>query len=161
MGIYVRGNTVWMRYRDIDGTWRNASTTYRIGEEARAQQALEEVELRIAAQRTPSQAATGCMTNLRDYAEKWQLGRDDIVTRKDDQSRLDNHILPALGHIPLAELRPRHIRDFIEALQRKKKLGNLRKDGTRVECEELIAPRTVLHVYGTLRSMLTMRSPMS
>jgi hypothetical protein len=41
-----------------------------------------------------------------------------------------------------------------QALKQKKKLGNVRKDGTRIETDEMIAPRTVRHVYGTLRAML-------
>ena len=153
MGIYARGNTLWMRYRDIDGKWRNASTTYRVGDEERAEKALEEVEARIASMRTPSKVASKSLMTLRAYAAKWQKGRD-IATLKDDQGRLDNHILPALGDIPLCELRPRHIRDFVEALKKKKKIRQRRLDGTLVGEEELIAPRTVLHVYGTLRSML-------
>ncbi len=154
MGIYARGNTLWMRYRDIDGKWRNASTTYRVGDEARAEKALEEVEARIASMRSPSSVASKSLMSVRAYAAKWQKSREGIATLKDDQGRLENHILPALGDIPLSELRPRHIRDFVEALKKKKKIRQRRLDGTLVGEEELIAPRTVLHVYGTLRSML-------
>lgn len=50
-------------------------------------------------------------------------------------------------------MRPRHVCELIEALEQQKKLGTLRKDGTRVETDELIAPRTVCHVYGTVRVM--------
>ncbi|HEX3475309.1 MAG TPA: tyrosine-type recombinase/integrase [Kofleriaceae bacterium] len=77
-----------------------------------------------------------------------------VETVDDDRGRLYNHILPALGDVVLAELRPRQIRDFVKALAGKRKLGNRRKDGTRVATEELIAPRTVRHVYATLRAML-------
>jgi hypothetical protein len=59
-----------------------------------------------------------------------------------------------LGDLVLAEFRPRQARDFVKALAGKRKLGNLRKDGTRAPCDEPIAPRTVRHVYGTLRAML-------
>ncbi len=103
--------------------------------------------------RNAAQVAAGTVMTLAQWAEKWQSTRD-IATKKDDQSRLDNHVLPALGHIRLPDLRPRHIREFIEGLKKTKKLGNLRKDSTRVESDELIAPRTVLHIYGTLRAML-------
>lgn len=153
MGIFVRGSTLWMRYRDVDGTWRNASTMYRVGDEARAQKALEEVEARVAASRTPASVAQSSTFTVRAFAEKWIAARD-TGTKNDDQGRLDNHILPALGHIPLAELRPRHVRDFVEKLKTTKKKRQARKDGTLVGEEENIAPRTVLHIYGTLRSML-------
>ena len=65
-----------------------------------------------------------------------------------------NHIVPVLGDVLLTELGPRQVRDFVEQLKKKRKLGNLKKDGTRVPTDELIAPRTVRHVYGTLRAML-------
>ena len=134
--------------RTPSGSSERPSTLWTSSEEA-----LAECEARIAAARTPTLvAASGKMTVL-SYAQKWQSGRD-IAAKKDDQRRLDNHILPALGGVPLADLRPRHIRDFVEKLKTKKKIRQARKDGTLVGVDALIAPRTVLHVYGTLRSML-------
>jgi len=153
MGVFARGNVLWMRYRDINGKWRNESTGAPVGHEAEAEEALAKVEAHIAACRTPGIIAKGSMMTLRAWAKKW-LDSRDTATKGDDEGRLDNHILPVLGDIPLGDLRPRHIRDFIEVLKKKKKLGNLKKNGTRVETDELIAPRTVLHVYGTLRAML-------
>jgi integrase len=153
MGVFARGSVLWIRYRDINGKWRNESTGCPVGHERQAEEALEKIEAHIAACRTPSVIAKGSMMTLRVWAKKW-LDARDTETMKDDKGRLDNHILPVLGDLPLSELRPRHIRDFIDALKKKKKLGNLKKNGKRVECDELIAPRTVLHVYGTLRAML-------
>ncbi len=46
------------------------------------------------------------------------------------------------------------MREFVVSLSKKKKLLNRRGDGTRPLSDELIAPRTVRHVYGTLRAML-------
>src|SRR5690242_12149264 len=131
MGIYVRGKTLWLRYRDIDGKWRNASSGYTVGDERKAKKALAEIEARVSAARAPTRAATGSMMSLRDFGKKWLENREN-ATKADDRGRLDNHILPVLGDIPLAELRPRHIRDFVDALKTKRKLGNRRKDGTRV-----------------------------
>ena len=153
MGVFARGSMLWIRYRDINGKWRNESTGCPVGHEQDAQEALEKIEAHILACRTPAVIAKGSMMTVRAWAKKWLEARD-TETKKDDEGRLENHILPVLGDIPLGDLRPRHIRDFIDALKKKKKLGNLKKDGTRVEMDELIAPRTVLHVYGTLRAML-------
>ncbi|MBV8761509.1 MAG: site-specific integrase [Deltaproteobacteria bacterium] len=55
----------------------------------------------------------------------------------------------------MADLRPRHIREFVEKLKVTKKKRQVRRDGSLTGEEgETIAPRTVLHIYGTLRSML-------
>jgi len=156
MGVFTRGNTLWIRYQDVDGKWRNASTGFPVGEEGRAHETLADVERRVAETRAAeglSPKVTRSLLTLREFAEKW-LAQRKTETVEDDRGRLYNHIIPVLGDIRLVDLRPRHIRDFVEALKRKKKLGNLRKDGTRVETDELIAPRTVRHVYGTLRAML-------
>ena len=40
MGVFARGNTLWIRYRDVDGKWRNASTGYPVGDEGRAHETL-------------------------------------------------------------------------------------------------------------------------
>jgi hypothetical protein len=82
------------------------------------------------------------------------LSKRETETADDDKGRIYNHILPALGDIPLAELRPRQVRDFVDALTKKRRKGNRRKDGSLVPTDELLAPRTVRHIYGTLRAML-------
>ena len=46
MGVYVRGKRLWIRFRDVDG-WRDASTGYSVGDEAKAAQVLAEVESRV------------------------------------------------------------------------------------------------------------------
>ena len=155
MGVFARGKTLWIRYRDVDGKWRSESTGCGLDEESKAQKALDKIEAHLRATRTPSTLA-GASTSantVRAFAGKWMKERD-TGTKNDDQGRLDNQILPALGHIPIAELRPRHVRDFVEKLKVTKKQRQMRKDGTLVGEEENIAPRTVLHIYGTLRSML-------
>src|SRR5262249_33466569 len=147
--------TLWIRYRDLDGKWRSESTGCGLDEEEKALKALDKIEVHVRASRTPTSVASSGTSTLtvRAFAEKWQASRD-IATKQDDQGRLDNHILPALGHIPMVDLRPRHIRDFVEKLKVTKKKRQMRRDGTLVGEEENIAPRTVLHIYGTLRSML-------
>ncbi len=87
------------------------------------------------------------------YAERWLNGRT-TETVKDDRSRVYTHITPAIGPLLLSELGPRIVREFVVSLSKKKKLGNRRVDGTRTPNDALIAPRTVRHVYGTLRAML-------
>ena len=122
-----------------------------MGQEALAQAVLDDVLARVAAAER-AEAVPQVMT-VRSFAEAW-LAKRDTETAADDRGRIYNHILPALGHIPLTELRPRQVREFVEALTKKKRQGNRRKDGSLVPTDELLAPRTVRHVYGTLRVML-------
>ena len=151
MGVYPRGSKLWITFRDVDGKWRNASTGYNRGQEALAQAVHDEVVAGVTAKERAQNAPRGI--TLRAFAEAW-LAKRETETADDDRGRIYNHILPALGDIPLMELRPRQVRDFVDALTRKKRQGNRRKDGSLVPTDELLAPRTVRHVYGTLRAML-------
>ena len=155
MGIFTRGTTLWILYRDADGKRRRASTGYLAGDEGKAQETLAEVERTVAEQRA-ARGASGIASGglkLRTFAERWLKTRA-TETADDDRGRFYNHIAPALGDMALGDIRPRHVRDFVDRLKATRKLGNMQKNGTRVATAELIAPRTVLHVYGTLRAML-------
>jgi integrase len=152
MGVYARGSKLWIRFRDVGGKWRDASTGYNVGQEELARATLDEVLARVRAAPSSASAPNQTLT-VRAYAELW-LSKRETETAADDRGRLYNHILPALGHIPIAELRPRQVRAFVDELTRKRRQGNRRKDGSQVPTEELLAPRTVRHIYGTLRAMM-------
>jgi integrase len=151
MSVFARGSKLWIRFRDVGGKWRNASTGYSVGEEALAQAVLDDIVARVAA--TERAGNSPQVVTVRSFAEAW-LAKRETETAADDRGRIHNHILPALGNIPLGELRPRQVREFVQALTKKKRQGNRRKDGSLVPTDELLAPRTVRHVYGTLRAML-------
>lgn len=151
MGVYARGSKLWIRFRDVDGKWRDASSGYSVGQEALAQAEHDGMVERVAAAGRAENAPTGL--TVRALAETW-LATRETETAADDRGRIYNHILPVLGDIPIGELRARQVRDFIDALNKKKRQGNRRKDGSLVPTDELLAPRTVRHIYGTLRAML-------
>lgn len=70
------------------------------------------------------------------YAEKWVAGRKGRVhSFRNDGTRFRLHINPVIGAMPLAEVRPRHVRDLVLGLRDK------------------LAPRTLRNVYGTLHTM--------
>ena len=123
MGVYPRGSKLWITFRDVDGKWRNASAGYNRGREALAQAVHDEVVAGVTAKERAQNAPRG--VTLRAFAEAW-LAKRDTETAADDRGRIHNHILPALGHIPLTELRPRQVREFVEALTKKKRQGNRR-----------------------------------
>ena len=67
-----------------------------------------------------------------------------IATLKDDIARLRLHVIPLIGHMAIAEVRPKHIRDLVNALKHKT------RDAPKCNGEPL-APRTVRRIYGTVR----------
>lgn len=151
--IFARGSKLYAKVKNVAGVWTQVATGFSIGSEDAATAWVAELERKVAAQRsTAPPAELGALT-VRAYAERWLAARN-VETVDDDRGRLTNHILPVLGDIPLAELRPRQVRGFVDSLSTKRKLGNRRKDGTRVPTEAPIAPRTVRHCYATLRAML-------
>jgi integrase len=97
------------------------------------------------AERIGPDAPAGVLT-VRAYAEEWLSRRVEIATAKDEATRLRLHVYPLIGHMALAEVRPRHIRDLVNAIKQKT------SDAPKCKGERL-APRTVRLVYATLRLM--------
>jgi hypothetical protein len=79
------------------------------------------------------------VATVSQYLSQWTTGRAarGVASAADDSSRLQLHALPQLGHLKLADVRPRHLRDLVRGVQAK---------GT-------LAPRTIRHVYGVLHAM--------
>lgn len=140
--IYPRGNKLWLAYVDSDGERKLRPSGFSVGQEVEAKNLLAEVEKQIGASVRLGQ--TGPVT-LRAFAKRWCADRvkEDFVTAKDEKRWVELHILPALGSISLTEMRPRHVRDLVRALKRKKSIK-----GT------VLAPRSVRHVYMVLHRML-------
>lgn len=157
MGVFTRGNTLWLRWRtgEVDKhgrpKWRSASSMLCVGNEVLAAKMLADVEAAVAVKR-PAPSGSGSPL-LRDHAMAW-LDTLETETVKDDRSRVVNHILPVLGDVRLDELRPKLIRDLVESLKTKATIGNRHRDGSRPATGELLSPRTIRHVYTVLHRML-------
>lgn len=146
--IYPRGEpgreTLWLAFLDAAGKRRCVSTGYRLGLDPRenerallkAEEMARALERKVAEQHAA--AATGPMTLLR-YATEWiaRRRRRNISTVGDDEARLRDHVLPALGLRPLSEIRPPEIRVLFRELM---DAGAL-------------APKTIRNVYGTLHCL--------
>ena len=76
---------------------------------------------------------------LAQYAERWSAVREaeGVKTWADEASRLRDHVLPTLGHMPLSAISRADVKSLI---------GSLAISGA-------LAPRSVRHVYGALRSL--------
>lgn len=134
--IYTRGDRLWCSVKNSEGKWRNQKTPYRVGEEAKARRYAAKLEELATAEREGN--GTGPLT-VAAYAAKWIEGRRARKLRAadDDDTRLRRHALPTIGALLLGEVRPRHVRELVMALR----------------AEGRLAPRTIRHVYATLRTM--------
>ncbi len=79
-----------------------------------------------------------------EYIEQWITLRYEVETWKDEAGRLRLHVVPLIGHMAIADVRPKHIRDLINAIKRKTSEAPKCKD-------KPLAPRTVRLIFATLR----------
>ena len=137
-----------LRYEDLDGKWRSAASGFVVGQEELARQLLTRVEKRVAARRRAAAELAATVDpvtggrpskTVRLYAAEFVEHRRSIPIRdwKNDESRLRNHVLPHVGALQLADVRPRHVLDLVEKLRRAGK----------------VSPKTLRNVYGVLRTM--------
>jgi integrase len=137
--IYARGGKLWCRLKGAKepGKWASAPTPFAVGDEDKAERYAQAAQYRIN-QRTSPDAAVAIPATVETYAEKWSAGRKQrgVATADSDLARLRKYALPDIGLLPLAELKPRHVRDLV----RKLKTGSL-------------APRTILSIFWTLHAM--------
>lgn len=90
-------------------------------------------------ERIGPEAAPGALT-VADYIEQWIKMRSHVETWKDEAGRLRLHVVPLIGHMAIADVRPKHIRDLINAIKRKTSVAPKCKD-------KPLAPRTVRLIF--------------
>jgi hypothetical protein len=144
--IFARGTRLWLGYWDLAKKLYQKRTGFVVGEEAKARVALAEIEASIKAGGDPDAVVIGPAT-VRYYSERWSKARmaHGLGVAFDDRARIRKHALPAIGHLEMAQVRPRHIRDLVRSLAAAGKL----------------APRTIRHVYGRSMSCSATRSSTS
>ena len=81
--------------------------------------------------------------------------KDKIKTVTEYRSKFKNHIVPILGHIQLESIKPKHIDQFIEALQQpgaKKPPANAKKHSPKKTM--LLGAETIRHCFRLLSAIL-------
>lgn len=133
--VYLRRKKWWMKLKEL-GRWKASPTPFGPGEREAAQKAADEAQRLIDKRERANKPAP---ETVAAYAARWLDEREARGLRsvRDDRGRVTNHVLPVLGPLLLADVRPRHIRDLVRELRA---AGEL-------------APRTVRHVYGVLHTM--------
>jgi len=115
------------------------------GDKRGAKRALDEFAVDVA----KGMVRMSCGISVCEWAKTWigqQEKRLAPRTVASYRGHLQNRILPALGHIPLDKLQPRHINDFLEQMEQK----GARLDGRG----ETISGATCLRHLRTLSVML-------
>jgi integrase len=137
--VYARGTRLYVGFKDA-GKWRYKATGLAVGDEARAEQLLTQIEAQQAAERhyAAGEASSGPVT-LAGFAERWLKDREAIGIRDagNDLGRLRKHVLPLLRHLPLAAIRPHHVRELVRTWR----------------ANAIMAPRTLRNVYGVLHTL--------
>jgi integrase len=147
MGIFVRGQRLWARFKDSSGAWVNKRTPYEVGQETDAERYLARRVANAAATRDADERAGrpgGGPLTVREFAARWLKERRGLGVRSiaDDESRMNRHVLPRLGDLDIGQIRPAHVREFVITLR----TATARKDSK-------LAPRTIRNVYGLLSTM--------
>lgn len=136
MTVYKRkGSVYWhAKVQDVDGKWHAVSTQHTDEDQAAAWVRTQIAD--VAKIRKHKRAGEDGPLSLTAYAESW-LKRRDTATVNDDRTRLELHVLPRIGHLPIAEVRPRHCRDVIMELRR----------------EAHLAPKTIREIAGLMTTL--------
>jgi integrase len=151
--VYPRGSKLWLAFKDENGKRRLEPTGLPVGQETKARKILESIERRIAANKKLSALGveTGPLTVAR-YAAHWIADRKQrkVGTARKEEYRFKVYVFSfvlaveskTFGEMRPADMRPSHLRDLVRHL--------------KAQCgaeKDQMAPRTVRHIYGALRTM--------
>src|SRR4051812_45964213 len=132
--IYARFNTLWMKFTGPNGKVVYKSTGLKVGQEREARRVLKKAEDLV--KRQDELSPSGPLT-VASYGALWMDRRKvDVRSWEDDQSHLELHVYPTLGHLKVSEVRPRHLRELVLGLRATE-----------------LAPRTVRNIYTTIRAL--------
>lgn len=139
----------WIGFYDSTGRRRLVSSETE--DRAIADKLLAAVERKVLAEKESGLLDAKNHITVARYAVRWVKARRDRGQRtwKDDEDRL-LHALPHLGSMRLEEVRPRHLKDLVQHLMQH---GQQRRKRAKPGVSYRLAPRTIRHVYFTLRVM--------
>lgn len=141
--VYRKGGKWWCKlkgYKEPD-KWSAIPTPYKAEPELKesARRWADYGQKKIDARSALGPAGAITVSN---YADQWlaEPSRKVLASYPEMRGHLRNHVLPRIGGLRIREVRPRHIRDLVRELKLLIEAGKL-------------APKTVLNIFGTLRTM--------
>jgi integrase len=152
--VYKRGDSRfwWISFTDATGKRKSISSESDDRETAARLLALAE---RAEKAKREAGLTEGPLTVER-YAEKWltDRARRGVGSVEEDRARLA-HALPRIGRMMLKDVRHRHMRDLVHWLRTDARTKSNFKRPSKDFAPRPLAPRTVRHIYGTLRVMFS------
>lgn len=133
--LLARGRVLYAKIKGLDGEWHRIATPFLVGDEDRAKAWAQDRQQEVDDELARMERYGGPLT-VRAYAKRW-LDARKTKTVGDDRARIERHVLPRIGGMLLAEVRPRHARELVMAL---------RADGK-------LAPKTIREVASILHTM--------
>ena len=136
--IYQKGRKLYASIKSASGDWTNVSTTFVVGQEREAKRFLRDLESRVRAGIDHGEADEGPLTLAR-FATRWIADRRKLglAAAEDDEAKLRDHVLPAIGALPIVEIRARHLVALF---------AKLRAPGK-------YAPKTIYNIYSTVKAL--------
>lgn len=123
-----------MRIRE-GGKWVSRATRYVVGQERDAERYAKRRQERIDEHEAKGKVVPQAVT-VRRYFATWIKEREEAdLDWRHDEARMRLHVLPTIGSLTLAEVRPRHLIDLFRVLRGK------------------LAPRTVRNVYSVVSAL--------
>lgn len=133
--VYPRGNRLWLAYKDANGKRVLKPTGLALDQRAEALRLLDAIERVVDAEKNLGVIIEGDTVGA--YKKHWLHKREKLGlgSVKDERNWLKH--AAELDDLRLVDVRPRHARDLVAGLKARK----------------VLAPRSILHVYRTLRQM--------
>ena len=149
--VFERDGRLVLKVKDASGEWKQLTTPLRVGQEQEAEALLKQLVKRAKSASVFAES-TGQIT-VKSFAAKWIETRHKLTSWKDDESRLRQHILPAIGSTVLRNVTTKDLRDMVRALERKTVNRKIRRGKDLVASEVLLSAKTIRNVYGTCVSL--------
>lgn len=136
--IYAKGNKLYASIKNAKNKWVNVATGFNVGQEREANKFVRDLKARRDAEIEHGEAEHGPVT-FRRYVKTWSAERKKLglADTANTESRLRDHVMPALGDLLIADIRARHVVELIKQLRIGGKL----------------APKTIYNVYANLKAV--------
>lgn len=135
-------------YRDTEGKIKQKWETYKTLQEARKRQKEIEYQKEIGRFVVPRCETLGDL--LEEYVALYGKDKWALSTYESNIAKINNYILPMIGHMRLTEINTRFLERFYKQLQKTPAVANPYKK--RKEGDDLITTSTIRDIHKILRS---------
>lgn len=140
----VRGGIIYAKIKDVEGKWRRLSTELPAGTDERVVASwIRERERKVDLELRRRRGEQVADDTLSGWVAKWAAIRSALgLDGNHDAARIRVHVLPTIGHMRVADIRPAHLVELFAQIRK-----------TPIKTARGIqppAPRTVHNVYSAL-----------